>query len=505
MRTIRWLWLAVALGAAGSSANAQEPERYATGLQVDVWTDRGNDAVYQPGDTMLVQTHLSDDGNLLVYEIDAEGTVNVLFPERGSSGFVEGGTTVDIPSEHSNLQLVVEPETGESFIVAIASREPFQDLPWYLRPYDPQAEGNGYAGEPDDEDGITKDGRIVGDPFVAMERIRRRVLQHPDDPESFGTAYTSYYTHEKVLYPRYLCNDCHRPDYYAWWDGFDPYYAQCPVVEFRVNWGWYWGPSYWFGSVPYYYYAVRPDCPPQWRMYSAHRWYSSWNCWGQWHERMGSGGQRPPADYIPSARRIDPMQRPRTGGPGLMASRTPAMGRHGPWRSITEAFRPSGRPEDRRVALGSRDPWHGRIQPRDPGRPRRDDSETRGWSRGIPEGRRGGFRWVGPGSGAAPRPVEVRTPIGRGRQAEALPQRLEWSGERTAPPPREFRGEGTRIHFGNERRESRPQEAPPPEPARAPSVGRGNSGSGQDGNGNNSGNAHPISSSFGRAGGKPGH
>ena len=315
MRTIRWLWLAVALGTAASTAHAQEPDRHATGLQADVWTDRGNDAVYQPGDTMIVQTHVSHDANLLVYEIDTEGAVSVLFPERGGSGFVEGGSTIDIPSEHSNLQLVVEPETGESFIVAIASRDPFRDLPWYLRPYDPQAEGNGYAGEPDDEEGITEDGRIVGDPFVAMERIRRRVLQHPDDPQSFGTSYTSYYTHERVLYPRYLCADCHRPDYYSWWDGFDPYYAQCPVVEFRVNWAGTGARATGSAAFPTTITRSAPTARPEWRMYSAHRWYSSWDCWGQWHERMGSGGQAPRPITFPRRAATTPCSGPGRPGP----------------------------------------------------------------------------------------------------------------------------------------------------------------------------------------------
>lgn len=535
MRTLRWLCVAVALLAAVSSAHAQDQDRYptqdqdrqptqgqghdqgryATGLQVDVWTDRGNDAVYQPGDTMLVQVHTSGDGHLLVYEIDAEGAVSVLFPERGSSGFVEGGSTVDIPSEHSNLQLVVEPETGESFIVAIASREPFRDLPWYLRPYDPQAEGNGYAGQPDDEDGITKDGRIVGDPFVAMERIRRRVLQHPDEPEGFGTAYTGYYTHEKVLYPRYLCADCHRPDYYVWWDGFDPYYAQCPVVEFRVNWGWYWGPSYWFGSVPYYYYAVRPDCPSQWRMYSAHRWYSSWNSWGQWHPVMGGGGHRPPADYIPSARHGGPMERPSGSAPGLLASRTVAWGRHGPWRPINEALQSNRAPDSRRVALGSsREVWRGVLQGKNLDGARGDDSETRSGSRGIPEGRRGGFRWVGPGYGTASRPNEVRTPIGGDRhgdylqrpwRGEVAPQRSMGRGE-YLPPRREFRGDETRIHFQNERRESPPPAAPRREESKAPASGKSNGNNGNNNsNSSSDGNGNGRGFNFGRGGGGRGH
>ena len=44
---------------------------------------------------------------------------------------------------------------------------------------------------------MTAEGRIVGDPFVAMERIRRRVLSDPDNDEAFATAYTSYYIHER--------------------------------------------------------------------------------------------------------------------------------------------------------------------------------------------------------------------------------------------------------------------------------------------------------------------
>jgi hypothetical protein len=441
------LWLAAPPARAQSNSAA---------IGVEVWTDRGSDAVYQPGDTMGVQVRVSEDGYLLVYEIDAEGAVRVLWPERGSNGWIEGRETVEIPSEHSNLQLVVEPQTGESYVVAIASRLPFQDPPWYLRPYDPQAEANGYAGEPDDEQGVTRDGRIVGDPFVAMERIRRRMLQNPDDPASFGTAYTSYYTHERVLYPRYICSDCHRPDYWAWWDGFDPYYAQCPVFEVHVNWGWFWGPSYWFGTVPYYYYAVRPDCPPRYRFYSSHHWYSSWNGWGQWRGMMGGGTHHPsaPPGYAPPSRGNSPMERPRSTVPGYLASRQPTLGRHnGPLRPTVDPGQPRG-PEANDMAVeGSRgpqrgDPW-GRAAWKGsaPGRERGDDSETRGGSRGIPQGGRGGFRWVGPGYGVAPRPVQA--PVHPDRGAEPVPQRREYRGD-MAPPRGGLRG----SDFAQRRNES---------------------------------------------------
>ncbi len=277
---------------------------------VEVWTDRGQDAVYKPGDLMQVKVRASDDAYLLVYEIDTDGNVRVLFPYQGQSGFVEGRRTVRVPDEDSNVELVVEQNTGEAYIVALTSEEPFLDMPWYLRPYDPRSEGVDYEGQPDDEEGVSSDGRIVGDPFVAMERIRRRVLRSPEDPGAFGTAYTSYYVHERVRYPRYLCNDCHRPSRWAWWDGFDPYYSTCSVVDFRINWGWSWGPGYWFGNVPYFCYVPRANCPPRWRHGWNAPWYSSWDGWDRWNS-MWSGPlvrykSPPPTGYVPPNKYNDP-------------------------------------------------------------------------------------------------------------------------------------------------------------------------------------------------------
>src|SRR5262245_58446199 len=240
----------------------------AASLNVEVWTDRGNEAVYQPDDRLEVSVRPSQDAYLMVYEIDAEGGVRLLFPYRNSTGFVEGHATYTIPPANANVELVVDQASvGQCYIVAIASRDRFKDFPWYLRPYDMQAEQVGYQGQPNDEEGITNEGRIVGDPFVAMERIRRRVVASPDDPEAFATGYTTYYVHEQVKYPRYLCYDCHRPGHWAWWSGFDPYYTTCSVFDVRVNWGWYWGPTYWFGFVPYYCYVPRYNCPPYYRPY----------------------------------------------------------------------------------------------------------------------------------------------------------------------------------------------------------------------------------------------
>jgi hypothetical protein len=278
-------------------------------LDVEIWTDRGDDAVYQPGDAMHLKLRTSSDAYLLVYELDTQGNVNLLYPLTRNTGYIEGRKTFHLPEDVSQDQLVVETETGQGFLVAISSATPFKDMPWYLRPFDPQAASNGYADDPDakthDEEGFDENGRAVGDPYVVMERIRRRVLASPEDLESFGTAYTTYYVHEQVRYPRYVCNDCHRPGSWSWWPGFDPYYTHCSVVDFRVNWSWAWGPQIWTSYVPYYYYIVRTDCPPFYRTWASNGWRgSAWDGRTRWTNLWGGQLTRfkpatAPASYTP--------------------------------------------------------------------------------------------------------------------------------------------------------------------------------------------------------------
>jgi hypothetical protein len=287
---------------------------HARGLSVEVWTNRGDEAVYSKGDLLKIGVRANDDAHLIVYEIDAEGYVNLLFPYQGTSDLVEARHAYRIPDEDADVDLVVEGPTGQGYIVAIASLDPFQPLPWYLRPYSAQAASLGYEGDPEEEEGVTSEGRIVGDPFVAMERIRRRIVHDHENPDVFATAYTTYYLHEPVRYPRYLCYDCHRPGYWSWWTGFDPYYTTCSVFTFRVNYSWYWGPGYWFGHVPYFVY----NCRPGYGWHGRH-WYSGWDGWGYWSSMWGGPLRRykspPPPGYLPPDNYKDGTP------PGLIAAR----------------------------------------------------------------------------------------------------------------------------------------------------------------------------------------
>jgi hypothetical protein len=443
---------------------------YARGFGVEVWTDRGSDAVYQPGDAMQIKTRVTDDAYLLVYEIDSEGYIRVLHPIERNPGFVEGRTTYRIPDEDSGVELVVEQKTGQGFLVALASRDPFENLPWYLRPYDPQAEGVGYVGVADDEEGVTAEGRIVGDPFVQMERIRRRVISDPNDREAFATAYTTYYVHEQVRYPRYICYDCHRPGRWQWWDGFDPYYTTCSTFDFRINWSWGWGPSYWFGNVPCYVYIPRPNCHPRYRFRPS---YSSWDGWNRWSGLWGGHLTRyktpAPVGYIPPGK--DDWRTRDKGGrpipPGILVSDVSRgrsgirpglpVGRGG--RELTESPSRGGSGTIRRTIPG--DPAPGRPRTEGEGNRERGDRVMRpAPRRDPPSERQGGERPIY-------RPREERpNPRDEGPREERPAPRVERPREEKPQTPREEKPQVAPDPPKQERREERPRDERPADSGR---------------------------------------
>jgi hypothetical protein len=358
-----------------------------------------------------------------------------------------------LPPEDSRYEIVVDRTVGQGFLVAIASREPFRDLPWYLRPFDPQGESVGYENVHAEEEGFDEDGAVVGDPMVAMERIRRRVLADASvsDAGMFATSYASYYVGNQVRYPRYLCADCHRPGQWAWWDGFDPYYTQCSVFDFRVNWNWSWGPTCWSSHVPYYYYVVRYDCPPHYQpWYEDHSRWSSWDDHHQREDLWGGPPTRykgpPPVGYVPPTQK--PWNPALSPPPGYIAPggvKNPGERRPLP---VGRMERPDGTGKPV-IGNGGRDTGRGANPPggvwREPRKPY-NPAEGGGGSHGG-SGVREGERSKPQPSAPAPRERE------RGKPDPAPAPREE----RRADPPR----------VDPPRHEERRADPPPPPPAPA--------------------------------------
>ena len=241
----------VPVGAGGSSR-----------VSVDVWINKEEGGIYRPGESMQVFFRCNANAYVLVYNIDTEGYIHLVYPYGPSDPpRVEGGRSYRIPARHDPYDLVADGPPGMEFVVAVASRYPFRDLPWFLEGDAAEAAGS----RSDDE---LDSGLIVGDPYVGMERLNRRILPPGSEDESDANE-TYFYIDRRVDYPRYVCADCHYPAF-----GFDPYLSVCPVVEIRIDATWvHYAPVRVSVARPRYYYWVRSNAPDRYRAWKD-RWSS---------------------------------------------------------------------------------------------------------------------------------------------------------------------------------------------------------------------------------------
>ena len=238
---------------------------HAPRLDIDVWTNKEEGGVYRQGEPMRVFFRARADAYVLIYNIDTEGYIHLVYPyDPGDPDMVEGGRTYQVPSRNDPYDLVADGPTGMEYLVAIASPEPFRDLPWYLTGgYEGRDRGEEYG---DDDEGDS--GVIVGDPYIGMDRVVRRVVPRGLEGE-VATADTYFYIERKVDYPRYVCADCHS---YGGW--FDPYGDVCSVVDIRIDAGWaHYRPLRSRILRPRYFYMVRSTAPTRYRQWKD-RWSS---------------------------------------------------------------------------------------------------------------------------------------------------------------------------------------------------------------------------------------
>jgi hypothetical protein len=243
-----------------------QPASRGSQLDVEVWINKEEGGVYHQGEPMRVSFRANADAFVLIYNIDTEGYIHLVYPYGPDDpDRVEGGITYQVPSRHDPYDLVADGPTGVEYVVAIASPEPFRDLPWYLR-------GN-YEGDEDEYDRNDEDsGVIVGDPYVGMDRVIRRVVPRGLEDE-VATDDTYFYIERKVDYPRYVCADCHS---YGGW--YDPYIDVCTVVDIRIDSAWAryrpWPLRAPIVARPRYFYMVRSTAPTRYRQWKD-RWSSA--------------------------------------------------------------------------------------------------------------------------------------------------------------------------------------------------------------------------------------
>ncbi|MFO7652208.1 MAG: DUF4384 domain-containing protein [Candidatus Krumholzibacteriia bacterium] len=232
-------------------------------LRAEVWLDRSGDEVYRRGDHQRVHFQTNGDAYAVVYRIDAEGRVEVLWPRsRLDDGFVFGYHEYTLPVGGAR-QLRVSDAEGVGYIQIVASRYPYDlrelQLDFFHEPLE-----------------RPYDFYVAGDPFLAMNEVNFVVTGLEDAADFVITNYASYYVHRVVDYPRYLCSQCHIGEEAV--AVSDPYATNC-VVDIRHDYGW---TNEWYVTFGYYpvyhhpvYYYVDPWTYRPWINY----WYRPWYAW----------------------------------------------------------------------------------------------------------------------------------------------------------------------------------------------------------------------------------
>jgi hypothetical protein len=185
--------------------------------------------------TMQGRVSVSRDAYVVIYDVDTEGRVRLIYPvDPYSDGWVQSGTTYRLPPVGTAWDLTVSGPPGIDYVVAVASTEPFL---W-----------DEYVEEM--ASGVFE--TIDTDPQLGIERINQLIAPLRNDAPYYVSDRTMFYVERRVPYPRYMCYNCHTP--WHW----DPYYDICPafeVVIFSSYYDYYCPAPYnpW-GRKPYYWY-----------------------------------------------------------------------------------------------------------------------------------------------------------------------------------------------------------------------------------------------------------
>ena len=181
--------------------------------RVEVWTD-GGDSPYTSGQGVRTHFRADRDAFVTILRVDTNGRVRVLFPrEPWEDNFARGGRDYEVQGGDERDAFYIDDYPGVGYLFAAASADPFV--------YD------GIQSKDHWDYRLIADGRVRGDPYVALTDLAQRIV--PDGYSEWDYDIAPYYVEQHYDYPRFLCYDCHTYVSYSSWS---PYDYTC--VRFRI-------------------------------------------------------------------------------------------------------------------------------------------------------------------------------------------------------------------------------------------------------------------------------
>jgi hypothetical protein len=211
--------------------------------RIELWTNRGDGAVYTRGDRVRLYFKLDRDAFVTIFRVDTDGRVRVLFPrEPWEDNFARGGREFEVDGRSlHNDAFTIDDYPGVGYLFAVVSADPFV--------YDGIESGDHWDYR------VIADGRVRGDPYVALTDLAQRIV--PQDYADWDYDIVSYNVGQHYDYPRFLCYDCHTYASYPYWD---PYHYSC--VRFRMfvyDDPWYYPYRYYGGRRVVFVRPYRPQ------------------------------------------------------------------------------------------------------------------------------------------------------------------------------------------------------------------------------------------------------
>lgn len=267
-------------------------------------------SVYQEGEEVGFSVRTQSDAYVLVFDIDTEGFVHLLYPLDARNFQKFSSDRVYYLPDEPGASLRVGGPKGLEFVFALAVKD--------LRAINEEEVSFLARNE---SLPLDRRFRITGDPFEGANRIIGQLVRGAQR-ENVTISFTYFYVGEAVDYPRYLCEDCYEkgkdpyasgmPAYVASADfqatagltyplapGFVSEYAaesgsgwtenQSSVTKVYVSYYPRWDTGYysttWWYLDPWYAWYWDPWYAPYSGFYFSVGWNWGWPYWGAFHYR----------------------------------------------------------------------------------------------------------------------------------------------------------------------------------------------------------------------------